>query len=184
MKQKDIRPAPSLIEYKSMRFLITDRPSDVTIQSYLQVCLRIYLIIILAVCEDHRVAGSSFANTSITKFVSFSINKDLVFENLEVVRFNYFVLQRPRKRDVEYRELKSKFFDIATKATIKIHDLPYLINFTLAIYYLQWVVTCKCHINFSYIGRFSCRPRLYQLLFCIFTNSLLLNLNCVIVDLN
>ncbi|KOB77150.1 Tyrosine phosphatase IVA1 [Operophtera brumata] len=36
MKQKDIRPAPSLIEYKGMRFLITDRPSDVSIQSYLQ----------------------------------------------------------------------------------------------------------------------------------------------------
>ncbi|GBP48868.1 Protein tyrosine phosphatase type IVA 3 [Eumeta japonica] len=37
MKQKDIRPAPSLIEFKGMRFLITDRPSDVTIQAYLQV---------------------------------------------------------------------------------------------------------------------------------------------------
>lgn len=37
MRQKDIRPAPARIEYKGMKFLITDRPSDATIQSYLMV---------------------------------------------------------------------------------------------------------------------------------------------------
>jgi protein tyrosine phosphatase type IVA len=38
MRQKDIRPAPARIEFKGMKFLITDRPSDTTIQSYLMVC--------------------------------------------------------------------------------------------------------------------------------------------------
>lgn len=39
MRQKDIRPAPARIEFKGMKFLITDRPSDATIQSYLMVSL-------------------------------------------------------------------------------------------------------------------------------------------------
>lgn len=37
MRQKDIRPAPAEIEYKSFRFLITDRPSDQNINFYIQV---------------------------------------------------------------------------------------------------------------------------------------------------
>lgn len=37
MRQKDIRPAPARIEFKGMKFLITDRPSDHTIQAYIQV---------------------------------------------------------------------------------------------------------------------------------------------------
>ncbi|CAG9135926.1 hypothetical protein JYU34_003202 [Plutella xylostella] len=51
MKQKDIRPAPSLIEYKTMRFLITDRPSDVTIQSYLQELRKHNVCTVVRVCE-------------------------------------------------------------------------------------------------------------------------------------
>lgn len=51
MKQKDIRPAPSLIEYKNMRFLITDRPSDVTIQSYLQELRKHNVCTVVRVCE-------------------------------------------------------------------------------------------------------------------------------------
>lgn len=39
MRQKDIRPAPARIEFKGMKFLITDRPSDATIQSYLMVSI-------------------------------------------------------------------------------------------------------------------------------------------------
>lgn len=44
MRQKDIRPAPARIEFKGMKFLITDRPSDATIQSYLMVsfCVRLH----------------------------------------------------------------------------------------------------------------------------------------------
>lgn len=37
MRQKDIRPAPALIEFKGMKFLITDRPSDSNIQNYIVV---------------------------------------------------------------------------------------------------------------------------------------------------
>lgn len=37
MRQKDIRPAPARIEFKGMKFLITDRPSDHTIQTYITV---------------------------------------------------------------------------------------------------------------------------------------------------
>lgn len=37
MRQKDIRPAPAKIEFKGMKFLITDRPSDLTIHSYIAV---------------------------------------------------------------------------------------------------------------------------------------------------
>lgn len=37
MRQKDIRPAPAKIEFKGMKFLITDRPSDLTINSYISV---------------------------------------------------------------------------------------------------------------------------------------------------
>lgn len=37
MRQKDIRPAPARIEFKGMKFLITDRPSDHTIQAYIMV---------------------------------------------------------------------------------------------------------------------------------------------------
>ena len=40
MRQKDIRPAPARIEFKGMKFLITDRPSDTTIQSYLMVSVQ------------------------------------------------------------------------------------------------------------------------------------------------
>lgn len=37
MRVKDIRPAPAEIEYKNMKFLITDRPNDQTIHTFIQV---------------------------------------------------------------------------------------------------------------------------------------------------
>lgn len=37
MRQKIIRPAPSEISYKDMRFLITDRPTDQTITNFIEV---------------------------------------------------------------------------------------------------------------------------------------------------
>lgn len=37
MRQKDIRPPPCEIDYKGMRFLITDRPNDQTIHNYIAV---------------------------------------------------------------------------------------------------------------------------------------------------
>lgn len=37
MRQKDIRPPPCEIDYKNFKFLITDRPTDQTMQNYIQV---------------------------------------------------------------------------------------------------------------------------------------------------
>lgn len=42
MRQKDNRPAPAEIEYKGLKFLITDRPSDQTIMLYIQVSPKHY----------------------------------------------------------------------------------------------------------------------------------------------
>lgn len=39
MRQKDIRPAPARIEFKGMKFLITDRPSDSNIQNFIVVSI-------------------------------------------------------------------------------------------------------------------------------------------------
>lgn len=39
MKQKDIRPAPAEIEFKGFKFLITDRPTDLTIPNYILVSI-------------------------------------------------------------------------------------------------------------------------------------------------
>lgn len=40
MRVKDIRPAPAEIEYKNMKFLITDRPNDQTIPTFIQVSMQ------------------------------------------------------------------------------------------------------------------------------------------------
>lgn len=46
MRSKSIRPAPSEIEFKNMRFLITDRPTDATMQSYIEVsCLLSFVLL-------------------------------------------------------------------------------------------------------------------------------------------
>ncbi len=37
MTNKNIRPAPAEIEYKNMRFLITEQPQDATIQNYIKI---------------------------------------------------------------------------------------------------------------------------------------------------
>ena len=37
MKMKSGKPEPAIIEYKNMRFLITDRPTDNNIDRYIQV---------------------------------------------------------------------------------------------------------------------------------------------------
>ncbi|KRT81004.1 hypothetical protein AMK59_5641 [Oryctes borbonicus] len=50
MRQRDLRPAPSEIECKGFKFLITDRPSDQTIQSYLQELKRHSVTAVVRVC--------------------------------------------------------------------------------------------------------------------------------------
>lgn len=51
MRQKDIRPAPARIEHKGMKFLITDRPSDTTIQSYIMELKKNNVCTVVRVCE-------------------------------------------------------------------------------------------------------------------------------------
>jgi len=51
MRNKSIRPAPSEIEYKSMRFLITDRPTEATLPSYVEELKRHNAAAVVRVCE-------------------------------------------------------------------------------------------------------------------------------------
>uniref|UniRef100_U5EWG9 Protein tyrosine phosphatase iva1 n=1 Tax=Corethrella appendiculata TaxID=1370023 RepID=U5EWG9_9DIPT len=51
MRQKDIRPAPAKIEFKGMKFLITDRPSDLTIHSYILELKKHNVSTVVRVCE-------------------------------------------------------------------------------------------------------------------------------------
>lgn len=51
MRQKDIRPAPAKIEFKGMKFLITDRPSDLTIHSYIAELKKNNVSSVVRVCE-------------------------------------------------------------------------------------------------------------------------------------
>lgn len=51
MRQKDIRPAPAKIEFKGMKFLITDRPSDLTINSYISELKKHNVTTVVRVCE-------------------------------------------------------------------------------------------------------------------------------------
>ncbi|KAF5306045.1 hypothetical protein FQR65_LT00760 [Abscondita terminalis] len=51
MRQKDIRPAPAEIQYKGFRFLITDRPSDQSISTYIQELKKHNVSAVVRVCE-------------------------------------------------------------------------------------------------------------------------------------
>ncbi|XP_065166248.1 PRL-1 phosphatase [Atheta coriaria] len=51
MRPKDIRPAPAEIKCKGFRFLITDRPSDQTISSYIQELKKHNVASVVRVCE-------------------------------------------------------------------------------------------------------------------------------------
>ncbi|EFX63968.1 hypothetical protein DAPPUDRAFT_305822 [Daphnia pulex] len=51
MRQKIIRPAPSEISYKEMRFLITDRPTDQTITNFIEELKKHNVMDVVRVCE-------------------------------------------------------------------------------------------------------------------------------------
>jgi len=51
MRQKDIRPPPCEIEYKNMKFLITDRPTDQNIHSYIMELKKHNVKDVVRVCE-------------------------------------------------------------------------------------------------------------------------------------
>jgi len=51
MRQKIIRPAPSEISFKEMRFLITDRPTDQTIATFIEELKKHNVKDVVRVCE-------------------------------------------------------------------------------------------------------------------------------------
>lgn len=76
MRQKIIRPAPSEISYKDMRFLITDRPTDQTIANFIEVF--IYFLL-------------NYATIIVVFFYLFN-SKILAFKKLAeiITHFSYF----------------------------------------------------------------------------------------------
>ncbi|KAI8121461.1 PRL-1 phosphatase [Stomoxys calcitrans] len=73
MRQKDLRPAPALIEFKGMKFLITDRPSDVTIHHYIMELKKNNVNTVVRVCEPSY-------NTEELEAQGITV-KDLAFED-------------------------------------------------------------------------------------------------------
>ncbi|XP_058981214.1 PRL-1 phosphatase isoform X2 [Musca domestica] len=73
MRQKDLRPAPALIEFKGMKFLITDRPSDVTIHHYIMELKKNNVNTVVRVCEPSY-------NTDELEAQGITV-KDLAFED-------------------------------------------------------------------------------------------------------
>ncbi|MCL4127452.1 UNVERIFIED_CONTAM: hypothetical protein GTU68_045170 [Idotea baltica] len=51
MRSKSIRPAPSEIQHKNMSFLITDRPTDSTMQAYVEELKKHEVHDVVRVCE-------------------------------------------------------------------------------------------------------------------------------------
>jgi len=51
MRQKDIRPSKAEIEYQGFKFLITDRPSDQTIHTYIQELKKHKATALVRVCQ-------------------------------------------------------------------------------------------------------------------------------------
>lgn len=84
MRSKDIRPAPAEIAYKNMKFLITDRPTDSTIQNYIQELKRHNCLDVVRVCEPtYKVSELESEGITVT---------DLAFEDgtsppHEVIKF-------------------------------------------------------------------------------------------------
>lgn len=70
---KNIRPAPSEIEYKNMKFLITDRPNDSNMAAYVEELQKHEVLDVVRVCEPtYKV--DQLANNGITV-------TDLVFDD-------------------------------------------------------------------------------------------------------
>ncbi|EFN80041.1 Protein tyrosine phosphatase type IVA 1 [Harpegnathos saltator] len=77
MRVKDIRPAPAEIEYKNMKFLITDRPNDQTIHTFIQELKKHNVKEVVRVCEP---------TYKVEELKSEGINViDLVFDDVHCV---------------------------------------------------------------------------------------------------
>ncbi|XP_017478941.1 PREDICTED: protein tyrosine phosphatase type IVA 1 isoform X1 [Rhagoletis zephyria] len=100
MRQKDLRPAPALIEFKGMKFLITDRPSDVTIHHYITELKKNNVSTVVRVCEPSY-------NTDELEAQGITV-KDLAFED--------GTFPPPQVVDEWFEILKQKFSNNHTTA--------------------------------------------------------------------
>ncbi|XP_017857369.1 PREDICTED: protein tyrosine phosphatase type IVA 3 isoform X1 [Drosophila arizonae] len=93
MRQKDLRPAPALIEYKGMKFLITDRPSDITINHYIMELKKNHVNTVVRVCEPSYNTDELEAQGITVKDLAFDDGtfppQQVVDEWFEVLKDNF-----------------------------------------------------------------------------------------------
>lgn len=93
MRQKDIRPAPARIEYKGMKFLITDRPSDSNIQNYIVELKKNNVSTVVRVCEPSyktdELASQGISVHDLAYDDGTPPPQPIVDEWLEVLKKNY-----------------------------------------------------------------------------------------------
>jgi protein tyrosine phosphatase type 4A len=65
MTGKIIRPAPAEIEFKNMRFLITEQPNDITIQSYIKI-LKEHRVTHLVCATDPTYKTNEFVEAGVS----------------------------------------------------------------------------------------------------------------------
>jgi len=96
MRNKSIRPAPSEIEYKNMSFLITDRPSDTTMATYVEELLKHGVKDVVRVCEPtYKIDELKKNDISVTDLVF----DDGTFPPTEVVDEWLALLRRRHRED-------------------------------------------------------------------------------------
>lgn len=95
MRQKDYLPSSAEIEYKGFKFLITDRPSDQTILTYIQELKKHHVTAVVRVCEP-----------------SYQVD-ELKNEGIEVYDLCYKDGTSPPNNVVEgwFKILKKQFYD-------------------------------------------------------------------------
>ncbi|XP_055906192.1 PRL-1 phosphatase [Eupeodes corollae] len=93
MRQKDIRPAPALIEFKGMKFLITDRPSDLTIAHYILELKKNNVSTVVRVCEPSYKTDELESQGIVVKDLAFEDGtpppQNVVDEWFEILKQNY-----------------------------------------------------------------------------------------------
>jgi len=93
MRQKDIRPAPALVEYKGMKFLITDRPSDSNIQNFITELKKNNVNIVVRVCEPSYKTDELESQGIAVRDLAYDDGtpppQHIVDEWLELLRQNY-----------------------------------------------------------------------------------------------
>ncbi|KFB39165.1 AGAP008708-PA-like protein [Anopheles sinensis] len=98
MRQKDIRPAPARIEFKGMKFLITDRPSDATIPGYISELKKHNVSIVVRVCEPSYKTDELAKNDIIVRDLAF---EDGTFPPNEIVMEWFEILKQKFQEDPE-----------------------------------------------------------------------------------